>query len=151
MVQSQLNLEQVELAYSKLIIRALYFYALGYVFIALSTTATGLVTYSLYRVIVLVGGTFHTIGLNNLIFDLVSPEERTSALAINTIVSGLSGFFTTILFTPLVTYIQGAGNTFLGMNVYAQQVLGAISVVLYTVAIIFYHIACKGMLNKKGV
>ena len=137
--------------YSKLIIRALYFYALGYVFIALSNTATGLVTYSLYRVIVLVGGTFHTIGLNNLIFDLVSPEERTSALAINTIVSGLSGFFTTIIFTPLVTYIQGAGNTFLGMNVYAQQVLGAISVVLYTAAIIFYHIACKSMLNKKGV
>ena len=141
----------VHTKYSKLIISSVYFYSIAFIFIAMSTTATGLVTYTLYHIVMLISGAYYTIGVNNLLYDIVSPEERVSALALKTIVTSIAGFATTLLFTPLVTYIQGAGNTFLGLKVYAQQVLAVIAVLIYVIAMLFYHLACKKLLDKKNV
>ena len=51
------------------------------------------------------------------------------------VVAGICGFATTLLASPLVTYVQDNGNMFLGMHVYAQQILSLLSCVLYLLAI----------------
>ena len=73
----------------------------------------------------------------NLIFDYVSPEKRSDALMVKQTIYGLAGFLATLAVTPLVTYIQNNGNRFLGLNVYAQQVLSAVSVVLGVLVIVY--------------
>ncbi len=73
----------------------------------------------------------------NLIFDYVGPEKRSDALMVKQAVYGLAGFLATLAVTPLVNYIQANGNRFLGMNIYAQQVLSAISFVLAVLVIIY--------------
>ena len=73
----------------------------------------------------------------NLIFDYTSPENRSDALMVKQAVYGLAGFFATLAVTPLVNYIQANGNQIFGINVYAQQVLSAISVVLGILVIVY--------------
>ncbi|MBQ8295366.1 MAG: MFS transporter, partial [Clostridia bacterium] len=75
----------------------------------------------------------------NLIYDYVDKEKRIGALALKSTLAGFAGFFTTLLVSPLVSYIQKNGNTFLGLNVYAQQVVSVIAVVLLTVLLIYLN------------
>ncbi len=82
----------------------------------------------------------------NLIFDYASPEKRSDALMVKQTIYGLAGFLATVAVTPLVTYIQNNGNQFLGMHVYAQQVLSAISVIFGVLVIIYLQ---KVVLNIK--
>lgn len=65
----------------------------------------------------------------NLIFDYVIPEKRTLTLAVRQTIYGIVGFLTTTLAAPLLQLIQNAGNRFLGMQVYGQQVLSVIALV----------------------
>lgn len=80
----------------------------------------------------------------NLIYDAVPYERRVGAIAIRGALSGFIGFFSTLAVRPLARYVQERGNEFLGMDVYAQQVLSAISVILITVIIIYLNTALKG-------
>jgi hypothetical protein len=59
------------------------------------------------------------------------------ALALKSTVAGLSGFAASLLVSPLVDYIQKNGNCFLGMQIYAQQVLSAITL-LITIGLLIY-------------
>ena len=79
----------------------------------------------------------------NLIYDYVDKENRTGALALSSTLSGFAGFFTTLIVSPLVTHIQARNNTFLGLNVYAQQVVSAIAVVLLVLLIIYLNVVVK--------
>lgn len=63
----------------------------------------------------------------NLIYDYVSAERRTSALALQQTLAGLAGFLTTSLISPLVEYIQKNGCEIFSRNIYAQQILSLIS------------------------
>jgi len=80
----------------------------------------------------------------NLIYDAVPYERRVGAIAIRGALSGFIGFFSTLAVRPLARYIQERGNEFLGMNVYAQQVLSAISTLLIIVIIIYLNTALRG-------
>lgn len=71
----------------------------------------------------------------NVVFDYVDASKRADALAVTQMVAGICGFATTLLASPLVTYVQDNGNMFLGMHVYAQQILSLLSCVLYLLAI----------------
>ncbi len=73
----------------------------------------------------------------NLIFDYVPAEKRSDALLVKQTIYGLAGSLATLSVTPLVNYIQAVGNKFLGLNVYAQQVLSAISFVLVILLIVY--------------
>ena len=73
----------------------------------------------------------------NLIFDYASPEKRSDALAVKQTVYGIAGFLSTLVFTPLLAYIQNNGNRFLGLHVYGQQVLSFIAFVC-TVLLMIY-------------
>lgn len=75
--------------------------------------------------------------LTNLVFDMVKPQMRSNALALSQAVSGLAGFLTTLTVSVLVAYIQENGNTFLGMNLYAQQVTSAIAAVFTALSVMY--------------
>lgn len=79
----------------------------------------------------------------NLIFDYVEEEKRVGAIALQGTLSGLAGFFTTLAVTPIVTRIQANGNTIFGINVYAQQVVSAISTVLLIFLIIYLNLVVR--------
>jgi len=83
-------------------------------------------------------------GATNLIFDYAPLEQRSQALAVYSSVGGLAGFLTTLAVSPLVSYIQASGNMFLGMNVYAQQVVSAISFVMTGMLMLYMQ---KGILT----
>ena len=83
-------------------------------------------------------------GATNLVFDYAPPEQRSAALAVYSSVGGLAGFLTTLAVSPLVSYIQSAGNHLFGMTVYAQQLTSAVSLVM-TLLLMFYM--QKGILS----
>lgn len=73
----------------------------------------------------------------NLAYSIVKEEQRTTTLALRMAISGIVGFITTLVVSPLVTYIQNNGNKFLGLNVYAQQVVSALSVAVVVGMLIY--------------
>ena len=85
----------------------------------------------------------------NLIYDYVDREKRIGALALKSTLAGFAGFFTTLTVSPLVSYIQNTGNTFLGLNVYAQQVVSAIAALLLLALIIYLNTVIRKIKVKK--
>ena len=83
-------------------------------------------------------------GIFNIFFQLFPSSQCTAAYAIKNTISGIAGFVTTLAFTPLVNHISNNGNTFLGLNVYAPQVLSAIAFVLVIVTLLYNKLVfCK--------
>ena len=79
--------------------------------------------------------------LINLCYDYAPTEKRVAALAVTQALSGVIGFTTTTLVSLLVEKIQANGNEFLGMGLYAQQVVSVIGVVfsiLATLYVVFF-------------
>ena len=73
----------------------------------------------------------------NLIYDYVEPAQRTGALAIKFMVSGVLGFLTTCLMTIPVNYIANNGNQLFGIPMYPQQFTSFLGVI-GTIGLIFY-------------
>ena len=63
-------------------------------------------------------------------------------------ISGFTGFFTTLITSRLVDAIQKNGS-FFGLQVYAQQVVSAIGVIMVIVILIYLNTAFRGMKSKK--
>ena len=114
----------------------------------LTTPSIGIFTFIGYRIMLLIGGAMRTASATTLLFGMAPPEDRTSALAINTIVTGVTSFVTTLAFTPLVSYVQENGNSIFGIGVYAQQLLALISVAIFILVILYYRIFCKNLLES---
>ena len=97
----------------------------------------GVVMYTLYFTIyaIAVGGI--SLCQTNLVFEMVEPELRSNAVALNSAISGLVGFLVTLVVSPLVDYIQQNGNQLFGLHVYAQQVVSFIACI-FTVLCILY-------------
>ena len=91
----------------------------------------------LYTIIYAIGSA----GINstkiNLVYECVEPEHVMPALGVENAFAGIVGFLTTLAVSPLVTYIQDNGNRFLGMNVYAQQVVSFIGFVLVGLTLLY--------------
>ena len=118
--------------------------AAGFLLNVFSNSFTGIYLYSGYTVLYMIS----LAGINgsniNLIYDAVPYKKRVGALAIRGALTGFLGFFATLAVRPLVQHIQSNNNTFLGMNVYAQQVLSAISCVLIVIIIIYLNTVLRG-------
>ena len=106
---------------------------------ALATPSNGIVMFALYYIFqgIAYGGI--NSAMTNMIFDYIAPEKRSASLAISRAVSGLIGFLTTIAISPLISSIQNNGSRFLGLSVYAQQVVSAISLVILFAATAYVH------------
>lgn len=111
--------------------------------------AYGKITFSIYLILHSIG----MAGINscaiNLIYDYVDKQKRTSALALKSTICGLVGFLTTTLVSLLVDKIQANGNTFLGISVYAQQVVSLIGVLVMIVAIVYINTVIKNLKSKE--
>lgn len=117
--------------------------ALGFAVAAFTHPANGRIMYALYSV-------FHAMamgGINsgeiNLIYDNVEPAQRTAALSVRNTVYGITGFLTVTAISPLLSYIQNAGNRFFGIQVYGQQVLSLIACLVSLLTALYIHIVVE--------
>jgi Na+/melibiose symporter-like transporter len=85
--------------------------------------------------------------VSNIIFDVVPYSERAAGLSLKAVFVGLTGFLTVLAASPFLDYVQKNGNTFLGINAYAQQFLAASAGFIMLITIIYYHFFCKKLLE----
>ena len=109
----------------------------------------GKVLYTTYYVLYAIGMAGISSATINLIYDYVEKEKRVGALALSSTFSGFAGFFTTLAVSPLVSYIQASGNTFLGLNVYAQQVVSLIAFILLIALIVYLNTVVRKIKSNK--
>ena len=93
--------------------------------------------YMIFYTIYAIGQAGINSSIINLVYDYVSSEQKIGALALVNTCSGFTGFFTTLLVSPIVDYIQNNDNHLFGMKVYFQQLMSSISSV-FVVVILFY-------------
>ena len=110
---------------------------------AFTTPSNGKIIFTVYYMLYAVGMAGINSGTLNLIYDYVDKDNRVGALALQNTLAGFAGFFTTLINSPLVSYIQQSGNSFLGLNVYAQQVVSAIACALILLILIYLNIIVK--------
>ena len=109
----------------------------------------GKVLFTAYKILYSVAMGGINSALINLCYDYVSSEKRVHALAVTQALAGLAGFFSTLATSLLVGKIQENGNYFLGMSLFAQQVVSAIAFIL-TIAVIVY-VSITLIKKSKGV
>ena len=73
----------------------------------------------------------------NITYSYVKSDYIVQAMAINRSISGILGFCAALVGSRILQTIQNAGNTFLGIPVYGQQILSAISLLIILMAILF--------------
>ena len=105
----------------------------GHLCLVFCTPALGIVATILYVAFYLcyafsIAGTNSS--LTNLCFDYVEHEDRRYILGVKNALSGVAAFLTSLAFGALVNFVEGSGNTFLGITVYPQQILSAISAII---------------------
>lgn len=83
----------------------------------------------------------------NMVYSYVDSKYFVQASAIKYSVSGLCGFGASMLGSRILSAVQSSGNTFLGISLYGQQLLSAISLVIVIVAILFV----KFVLEKQKI
>lgn len=110
-----------------------------------TTPANGKVLYTLYYLCYAVAMAGINSGSINLIYDYVDKRNRMGAFAFKSAVAGVAGFLTTLISSVLVERIQANGNTFFGINVYAQQVTSAIAVLLTGVLLVYLNLVVRKM------
>lgn len=116
---------------------------LAFGFSIFTVPANGKVFYTIYYMLTAIAMAGINSATINLIYDYVGKEKRIGALALNNTFGGFAGFFTTLAISPLVTYIQVNGNKFLGLDVYAQQVVSVIAVIMLAVVLLYINLVVK--------
>ena len=77
-------------------------------------------------------------GVINLIYDYVNPKDRSVAMGVKNALGGIIAFFVALGAGFILSAVQKAGGfVIFGINLYAQQLLAAISFVI-TLCLIFY-------------
>ena len=120
--------------------------ALSQICVIFASPALGKIMFVLYYVFYGVAQGGINSALTNLIFDYVPAQKRSDSLAITQALAGLTGFLTTLLASPLITYIQNNGNKIFGIPLYAQQFVTVIALIFTVMAIIYTRI---GLINNK--
>lgn len=130
--------------------KSLHVLAAAYLCAGLTTPSNALIMFTLYSALtgVAMGGISSSIV--NLIFDYVPPETGSDAFAVCQAISGVAGFFTTMLVSPLVTAIQQNGNRVLGIPIYAQQLLCLLQTVLLLITFLYVRTALVSRSKKRS-
>ena len=92
-------------------------------------------------------------GVINLIYDYVDPADRAAAMGIKNALGGIIGFFATLLSSFLLGQIQLLPNKtvdILGIPMYAQQVLSAISLLVIVGLVIYMRLVIAPMRKVKS-
>lgn len=78
--------------------------------------------------------------LFNIVYNFVEEKYFVQASAIKQSIGGVVGFCASLIGSRILTAVQANGNTVLGLSLYGQQLLSAISLVLTIGAIAFTHL-----------
>lgn len=106
----------------------------------------GAILFTVYRVIDIMSRSALGIGSRSLLLGLVEEENRTSALSIYTVVTGVITFLTTLAMTSIVSTIQANGGiNIFGYNLYAQQFLAIINVFIFIILNIYVAVKYKSL------
>ena len=111
--------------------------------------SNGKIFYTIFYILHAVAMAGINSGAVNLIYDYVDHDRRVGALALQNTLAGFTGFFTTLVVSVLVDFIQANGNTFLGMNLYAQQVVSGIGAIVVLIILVYLNMAFRNMNTKK--
>lgn len=123
--------------------------AVGYAVNMFTVPSNGKIFYAIYYILYCIGMAGINSATINLVYDYVEDELRTSALALKHTCAGLAGFFTTLALSPLLSLIQKNGNSFLGIPLYAQQLLSAFSLSVIA-ALLIYMFTVVRKIPRKG-
>lgn len=110
-----------------------------------TTPANGKILYTIYYVFYAIGMAGINNGEMNLIYDYANEKKRVVALALKSTFAGVSGFLTALLGGLLVDIIQKNGNVFLGINLYAQQVVSAIGALVVLLTLLYLNTVVKNL------
>lgn len=77
--------------------------------------------------------------ITNITYSYVDSRYFAEASAIKNSIGGLCGFGASLLGGKILAAVQANGNTVLGIPMYGQQLLSAISFVLFIITILFTH------------
>lgn len=111
----------------------------GFIINGFTVPDNGKVCYTVYYMLYAVAMAGINSATINLIYDYVDKEKRIGALALKSTFCGFTGFFTTLIVSPLVGFIQKNGNELFGVRVYAQQVVSFISAVMLIILIVYLN------------
>lgn len=112
---------------------------IGFVVNGFTVPDNGKVLYTVYYMLYAVAMAGINSATINLIYDYVDKEKRIGALALKSTFCGFIGFFTTLIVSPLVGFIQKNGNELFGIRVYAQQVVSFISAGILIILIVYLN------------
>lgn len=121
----------------------------GFIVNIFTVPANGKVLYTVYYMLYAVAMAGINSATINLIYDYVDKEKRTGALALKSTICGFAGFFTTLIVSPLVSYVQKNGNRLFGINIYAQQIVSVISAILLVVLLVYLNTTVKHLKLKE--
>lgn len=121
----------------------------GFIVNIFTVPANGKVLYTVYYMLYAVAMAGINSATINLIYDYVDKEKRTGALALKSTICGFGGFFTTLIVSPLVSYVQRNGNRLFGINIYAQQIVSVISSILLVVLLVYMNTTVKHLKLKE--
>lgn len=83
-------------------------------------------------------------GVINLIYDYVAPEDRAVALGVKNALGGIIGFLAALVSGAILENIQASGGLeIFGLNLYAQQVLAFMSLVVTVLLIIYMRVVIR--------
>ena len=136
-------------SFTKMLIVCFIIEAVAFGINAFTNPSNGKVVYFIYQLLYSAGMAGINSSVINLIYDYVDAEQRTSALALKQTFAGFAGFFTTLLVSPLVSFIQANGNKVLGISMYAQQLLSLASFVL-TIGLLVYMLTVISKIKNKN-
>lgn len=111
--------------------------ALAYAINIFTVPSNGKILYPVYYALYCISMAGINSAMINLIYDYVTPEERTGALALNQSFSGIAGFLATLALSPVMRIIKQNGNTLFGIPVYAQQLFSLISFIIILILIAY--------------
>lgn len=124
-------------SFTRMIEKCFIFLGLAELCVAFAVPQNGRIMFLLYYLFqgIAFGGISNA--LINLVFDYVTVEQRADSLAITQAIAGSTGFITTLLISPVVSFIQNNGNKVFGLSIYAQQFVSIIALVV-SISAVFY-------------
>lgn len=133
-------------SFGNMIQKCLLVLSFGYLCAAFAVPGNGFVMFGLYYIFYGIAQGGINSALINLIYDYVAIEKCVDSLAVCQAASGVFGFLATLLASPFVAFVQKNGNHFLGINVYAQQIISALACAVVLVA--FFYVRKVLVKNK---
>ena len=125
--------------------------AVGFIVCGFATPSNGKVVFTIYSILHAVAMAGINSGSINLIYEHYKGDNKTGALAVSHACSGLCGFLTTLAASKLVASIQENGNKFLGLELYAQQVVSFIAAAIVIIIIIYLNTVITNLNKRKDI